>query len=98
MIVADVTFYPIGEGVSAGMAIRDAIAKLKESGMKCYPNSMATVIEAKNLPSLFSAISDAENFLVSQGFKRVETIIRIDHRIDIENTVERKLRAIGEIS
>ena len=54
MIVADVTFYPIGEGVSAGKAIKDAIAKLKESGLRCYPNSMATVIEAKNLLSLFS--------------------------------------------
>lgn len=96
MIIADVTFYPIGNGVSAGKTIREAITKLKESGFKCYPNSMATVIEANTLDQIFSAISNAESFIVSKGFQRVETIIKIDHRLDLENTVERKLKAIRE--
>lgn len=97
MLVADVTFYPIGKGVSAGAAVKAAIAKLRESGLKCYPNSMATVIEAESVEAVFSAISTAENFLVSEGFQRVETIVRIDHRLDIDNTVERKLKVIGEL-
>ena len=96
MIVADVTFYPIGKGVSASSTIKDAIAKLRESGLKCYPNSMATVIEANTIGELFNAISKAEAFIVSEGFQRVETIIKIDHRLDLENTVRRKLKAIGE--
>lgn len=97
MIIADVTFYPIGKGVSAGKAIKAAVAKLRESGLKCYPNSMATVIEARSVDEIFSAISGAEAFLVSEGFERVETIVKIDHRLDVENTVERKLKSIGEI-
>ncbi len=97
MLVADVTFYPIGKGVSAGQAVKGAIAKLRESGLKCYPNSMATVIEAESVDELFSAISKAERFLVSEGFQRVETIVRIDHRLDVDNTVERKLKVIGEL-
>lgn len=94
MIIADVTFYPIGEGVSAGKTIKAAIGKLKEGKVKCYPNSMATVLEAESMDELFSAIAKTENFIISQGFKRVETIIKIDHRIDVENTVKRKLEAI----
>lgn len=97
MIVADVTFYPIGKGVSAGKTIKDAINHLKKSGLKCYPNSMATVIEATSMQELFRAISDAEAFIVSEGFQRVETIIKVDHRLDLENTVERKLKVIGEL-
>lgn len=96
MIVADVTFYPIGQGVSAGKTIKDAILKLRESGLKCYPNSMATVIESKTVDELFRAISAAEAYIVSQGFQRVETIIKVDHRLDVENTVQRKLKVIGE--
>ncbi len=97
MLVADVTFYPIGKGVSAGKAVKGAIAQLRESGLKCYPNSMATVIEAESVDELFNAISKAERYLVSEGFQRVETIVRIDHRLDVENTVERKLKVIGEL-
>lgn len=97
MLVADVTFYPIGKGVSAGQAVKAAIAKLRESGLKCYPNSMATVIESESIDELFNAISKAEKFLVSEGFLRVETIVRVDHRLDVDNTVERKLSVIGEL-
>lgn len=96
MIIADVTFYPIGKGVSAGETIGAAIAKLRESGVKCYPNSMATVLEANTLDEIFGAISKAESFIVSKGFQRVETIVKVDHRLDLENTVERKLKVIGE--
>ena len=96
MIIADVTFYPIGKGVSAGETVKEAISKLRESGVKCYPNSMATVLEAGTLDEIFNAVSKAENFIVSKGFQRVETIIKVDHRLDLENTVERKLKAIGE--
>jgi uncharacterized protein (TIGR00106 family) len=94
MIVADVTFYPIGSGVSAGKTIKGAIEKLKEGKVECYPNSMATVIEANTLDDLFASIKKAEKFIISEGFQRVETILKIDHRIDVENTVERKINAI----
>ena len=95
MIVADVTFYPIGSGVSAGKTIKGAIEKLKEGKVECYPNSMATVIESKSLDEFFNAVKQAEEYIVSKGFLRVETIIKIDHRIDVENTVERKIKAIS---
>ena len=63
MIVADVTFYPIGKGVSAGETIKAAISKLKESGLRCYPNSMATVLEGKTLDEVFLAISKVEAYI-----------------------------------
>ena len=58
MIVADVTFYPIGTGVSAGKVIKGAIEKLKEGNIKCYPNSMATVIESETMDDLLLHLYD----------------------------------------
>ncbi len=95
MIVADVTFYPIGKGISVGPVIKQAIDILRANRVKCYPNSMATVIEADTIKELFSAIENAESFITSLGFQRVETIVRIDHRTDLENSVKRKIDAVS---
>jgi uncharacterized protein (TIGR00106 family) len=97
MIVADVTFYPIGKGISVSDAIKGVISKLRESGLKVYPNSMATVIESPDMENLLEAVRNGEKYLTDLGYTRVETILRIDHRLDLDNSVERKLRAIGEL-
>ena len=97
MIVADVTFYPIGKGVSVGNTIEKVVKHMEENkSVKCYPNSMATVIECDNMDVLFDAVKDAEKFLENLGFSRIETILRIDHRTDIENSVERKIKHFNE--
>ena len=97
MIVADVTFYPIGKGVSVGNTIEKVVEQMEENkSVKCYPNSMATVIECDNLDILFDAVKDAEKFLENLGFPRIETILRIDNRTDVENSVERKIKHFEE--
>ncbi|MHB1439628.1 MAG: MTH1187 family thiamine-binding protein [Cuniculiplasma sp.] len=95
MILADVTYYPIGDGTSASKYVRAALSTLKSSGLKIYPGSMSTVIEGSNLDEIFGAIKKGEETIISMGIERVETIIKIDHRLDIENTVDRKLKAIS---
>ncbi len=97
MIVADVTFYPIGKGISVSEAIKGVIGKIRETGLKVYPNSMATVIESPDMEKLLDAVRKGEKYLTDLGYTRVETILRIDHRLDLDNSVERKLRAIGEL-
>jgi len=95
MIVADVTFYPIGKGISVGPVIKKSIEVLKANNVRCYPNSMATVVEADTVKEIFDAVEKAESFIISLGFQRVETIIRIDHRVDLDNSVKRKIDAIS---
>ncbi len=95
MIIADVTFYPIGNGVSAGDIIKGAVGVLCSGGIRCYPNSMATVLEAQSMDEIFSSIKNAEQYILTRGYQRVETIIKIDHRTDQENSVAHKLQRIG---
>ena len=92
--LSSANFFLESNSVLWGKTIKGAIDKLKEGNVKCYPNSMATVIEANTLDDLFASIKKAEKFIISEGFQRVETILKIDHRIDVENTVERKINAI----
>jgi uncharacterized protein (TIGR00106 family) len=97
MIVADVTFYPIGKGISVGDTIAKVVRHMEENkSVKCYPNSMATVIECNDVDILFDAVKDAEKFLENLGFPRIETILRIDNRTDVENSVERKISHFNE--
>ncbi len=95
MIVADVTFYPIGKGVSVGDTIRKVVDRMKNNNsIKCYPNSMATVIECESIDVLMDAVKDAEKFIENLGFPRVETILRIDNRNDVDNSVKRKIKYV----
>jgi uncharacterized protein (TIGR00106 family) len=95
MIVADVTFYPIGKGVSVGDTIRKVVDRMKSNNsIKCYPNSMATVIECESIDILMDAVKDAEKFIENLGFPRVETILRIDNRNDVDNSVKRKIKYV----
>jgi uncharacterized protein (TIGR00106 family) len=95
MILLEVTYYPIGEGTSAAKYVKAAVNTLKETGLKVIPGSMSSVIEGNNLDELFSAIKKGEEKIISMGIKRVETIIKIDHRLDSENTAEKKLKEIS---
>jgi uncharacterized protein (TIGR00106 family) len=95
MIVADVTFYPIGRGVSVGDTIRKVVDRMKNNNsIQCYPNSMATVIECESIDVLMDAVKDAEKFIENLGFPRVETILRIDNRNDVDNSVKRKIKYV----
>ena len=96
MILAEVTYITIGKGVSAAEYVNMALEYFGKSGARFYPNSMSTVIETKTVEEAFRIIAGAENELIKAGVPRVETVIKIDHRVDLENSVSRKLEAIGQ--
>jgi len=95
MILTEVTYITIGKGVSAADYVNMALDYFRKSGVKFYPNSMSTVIETKTVEDAFRIIAGAENTLIKAGVPRVETVIKMDHRTDLENSVDRKLEAIG---
>ena len=95
MILTEVTYITIGKGVSAADYVNMALDYFRKSGIKFYPNSMSTVIETKTVEDAFRIIAGAENALIKAGVPRVETVIKMDHRTDLENSVSRKLEAIG---
>lgn len=97
MILAEVTYITIGKGVSAAEYVRKALNSFKKSGIKYYPNSMSTVLEAPTIEEIFNAVKVAEKELIEAGVPRVITTMKIDHRVDLDNTVERKLKAVENL-
>lgn len=95
MILMEITFIPVGVGVSGSKYVRLALESFREDGIKFYPNSMGTVLEDESMDRLLNSVSKAEKKLMDNGVKRLETAIKIDHRVDLENTVQRKLDSIG---
>ncbi len=94
MILAEITYVPVGEGTSASIYVNAALEEFKKSGIRFYTNSMGTVIEAESLDRIFEAVKRGEERILGMGIKRVETYIKIDHRIDKENTVDGKMKEI----
>ena len=55
---------------------------------------MATIIETKDLPTLFQVIQKAHDAVVAAGAERIVTEIKIDDRRDKEATMESKLKSL----
>ena len=98
MIIAQVTISPFDKGVSVGKYVREAVKVIEESGLNYHVCSMATEIEAPDMETLLDVVKRAEQAVIDAGSKRVITTIKIDHRTDIDATMDRKMKvAKGEL-
>ncbi|AKA49118.1 hypothetical protein IX51_08370 [uncultured archaeon] len=95
MILAEVTFIPVDVGTSGSRYVKIALGIFKDEGISYYPNSMGTVLEDESMDRILDVIKKAESEIIRNGVKRLETAIKIDHRVDVENSVSRKLKSIG---
>ncbi|EHP88836.1 MTH1187 family thiamine-binding protein [Methanotorris formicicus] len=95
MVVAEVSIVPIGEGPSVSKYVKKAIGVFKKYNLKVETHAMGTVLEG-DLDEVLEAFKEAHRTVLNDS-KRVLSTLKIDERKDKENTMERKLRAIGEL-
>ena len=94
MIISQLSISPIGEGTSLSKYVKIVIDTLKKNNIKFKTNDMATIIETKDLDTLFSAVKDAHNAVQKSGAKRVITELKIDDRKDKEIVLGTKVKSI----
>jgi len=94
MIVAEFAVVPMGEGTSASKYIEAVEQMLASSGVKFIPGAMSTSIETKSMRDAFDLVEKANQVLADMGIKRVITMVRMDYRLDKENTIDAKLSKI----
>jgi len=98
-VIGDVSIYPIGSGTSLGEYVRAASqAMASVPGIRLVPGGMATVVEADELGTIFSAVEKAHDALVQMGAQRIAVHVRIDHRLDKAETIEYKVGRIQDAS
>ena len=76
--------------------VKKAIEAIKSTGLKYETGAMSTVIEANTIEEIFDAVKKAYDVIVEMGARRIHIDLRIDHRLDKEETIEYKKRAVNE--
>jgi len=96
MIIAEFAIFPTSEGVSVSKYVKKAIKVIESSGLKHETGGMSTTIEAPDLDTLFKIIEKCHEAMVKMGAKRIHIDLRVDHRLDVEASIESKLKALGK--
>jgi len=97
MIVAEFSVIPLGtETPCVSKYVMAALEELKDSEIRFESGAMGTVIEAKDIRTIFGAIERAHEAVFRAGAKRVVTRLTIDDRRDKELSIESKLKAIEQ--
>ena len=94
MIISQFSIAPIGEGVSLSKYVKIALGVLKKNNIKYKTNDMATVIETKNLDTLFRVVEEAHKAVIDAGAKRVITELKIDDRRDKNVKIGYKVESV----
>ncbi len=96
MIIAELAIFPTSEGVSVSKYVKEAIKVIESSGLKHETGGMSTTIEAPDLDTLFKIIEKCHAAMVKMGAQRIHIDLRVDHRLDVEASIESKLKALGK--
>ena len=96
MIIAELTIFPTGEGVSVSRFVKEALKVIAGSGLKHQTGSMATTIEAPDMKTLLRVIEQTHAAVARMGVKRIHIDLRIDHRLDKEATIASKLESLAK--
>jgi uncharacterized protein (TIGR00106 family) len=94
MIVAEFAIVPMGEGTSVSSYIKAVEDMLRRSGVKVVPGAMSTTIETQTMRETFDLIEKANKILAEMGVMRMITMVRVDYRLDKENSIDAKVNAV----
>ncbi len=94
MIIAQLSIAPLGKGTSVSPYVKIVIETLKKEHVTYQTNPMATVIETKDITTLFHVIQKAHQAVADAGAERIITEIKIDDRRDKDATLKSKLQSI----
>ncbi|HVQ00856.1 MAG TPA: MTH1187 family thiamine-binding protein [Candidatus Thermoplasmatota archaeon] len=96
MIIAQLSIAPLGTGTSMSKYVKIVIDTLKKEHVTFQTNPMATVIECKDLATLFTVVQQAHQAVAAAGAQRIITELKIDDRRDKNATMATKLSSISK--
>ena len=94
MIISQLSIAPVGEGTSLSKYVKTALNVLKKNNIKFKTNDMGTIIETKDLQTLFMVVEQAHEAVISSGAKRVITELKIDDRRDKNAKIGTKIESV----
>ena len=94
MIISQLSIAPVGAGTSLSKYVRKALEIIGNSNINYKTNDMGTVIETKDLDTLFDIVKQAHEAVLKTGVERVITELKIDDRRDKDVRIGTKKSAI----
>ena len=94
MIISQLSIAPVGEGTSLSKYVKIALNVIKKNKIKFKTNDMATILETKDLETLFRVVGQAHEAVMKSGAKRVITELKIDDRRDKDIKIGTKIKSI----
>jgi uncharacterized protein (TIGR00106 family) len=95
MILAQLSVYPVGEGVSMGRFVKLGVKVVKESGYTHQVGAMSTSVEVPGLKELFALVTKMHQAQLDEGAKRVIIEMKVDDRRDKEATLAGKIASVS---
>lgn len=92
MIQAEISVYPIGTSTtSVSFYIAKGIESIQNmNGIRYEINSMGTVLESDSIDKIYDAAKSIMEVVHNLGVNRVEIILKIDSRRDVDKKNRRK--------
>ncbi|MBT8333604.1 MAG: MTH1187 family thiamine-binding protein [Desulfobacterales bacterium] len=94
MILAQLSVYPIGEGVSMGRFVRKGVKIIEESGYTYQVGGMSTSIEVPDLQDLFDLVGKIRQAQLDEGAERIIIELKVDDRKDKKATLASKIDSV----
>ncbi len=94
MILAQLSVYPVGEGVSLGRYVKKGIKIIEESGYTYQVGGMSTAIEVPDLQDLFDLVAKIRQAQLDEGAQRVLIELKVDDRRDKDATLTGKIDSV----
>lgn len=93
-VIVEFSVIPIGESIGISRLVAAAVKELEKHRVKHVTTPMSTIIEEDNLEKALQHIKVAHEAVFKAGARRVITVIKIDERRDVRQSMEDKLRSL----
>lgn len=94
MILAQLSVYPVGEGVSLGRYVKKGIKIIEESGYTYQVGGLSTAIEVPDLQDIFDLVAKIRQAQLDEGAQRVLIELKVDDRRDKDATLTGKIDSV----
>lgn len=94
MILAQLSVYPVSEGVSMGRFVKKGVKIIEESGFTCQVGGMSTSVEVPTLQDVFDLVKKIHQAQLEEGARRLIVELKIDDRRDKDATLAGKIESV----
>jgi uncharacterized protein (TIGR00106 family) len=94
LILAQLSVYPIGEGISLSRFVKKGVKVIQESGYSYEIGGLSTAIEVPDLDALFQLVKQVHQAQIDEGGQRIVIDLKVDDRRDKNATLQTKRAAV----